>query len=148
MKWVQFYGTWTLFGIAFFGIAMKFDLFSPVAIAEFINFLAYWMQHFNCIIFLYFKYLSWHSINSTCFVHGDAPKAHLTSHSRVSGSRWVTTISWLSQSLRLFGLVLCVLATFFKSLLLLLGPCCFCPLLYPSLPERVPWCLQSSWRDI
>ena len=27
-------------------------------------------------------------------------KAHLTSHSRMSGSRWVTTPSWLSGSLR------------------------------------------------
>ena len=28
------------------------------------------------------------------------PKAHLTSHSRMSGSRWVIIPSWLSQSLR------------------------------------------------
>ena len=30
------------------------------------------------------------------------PKAHLTSHSRMSGSRWVITISWLSGSWRSF----------------------------------------------
>ena len=30
------------------------------------------------------------------------PKAHLTSHSRMSGSRWVITQSWLSQSWRSF----------------------------------------------
>ena len=30
------------------------------------------------------------------------PKAHLTSHSRMYGSRWVTTPSWLSGSLRPF----------------------------------------------
>ena len=30
------------------------------------------------------------------------PKAHMTSHSRMSGSRWVTTPLWLSGSLRLF----------------------------------------------
>ena len=30
------------------------------------------------------------------------PKAHLTSHSRLSGSRWVITPSWLSGSLRPF----------------------------------------------
>ena len=30
------------------------------------------------------------------------PKAHLTSHSRMSGSRWVITPSWLSESLRTF----------------------------------------------
>ena len=29
-------------------------------------------------------------------------KAHLTSHSRMSGSRWVITLSWLSRSLRSF----------------------------------------------
>ena len=30
------------------------------------------------------------------------PKAHLTSHSRISGSRWVITPSWLSGSLKSF----------------------------------------------
>ena len=30
------------------------------------------------------------------------PKAHFTSHSRMSGSRWVTTPSWLAGSLRPF----------------------------------------------
>ena len=30
------------------------------------------------------------------------PKAHLTSHSRMSGSRWIITPSWLSGSLRSF----------------------------------------------
>ena len=40
------------------------------------------------------------------------PKAHLTSHSRMSGSRWVITPSWLSGSWRsFFCIVLCILAT-------------------------------------
>ena len=34
-----------------------------------------------------------------------------------------------------------ILATFSKYLLLLLGPCCFCPLLCPSLHEMFPWYL-------
>ena len=38
-------------------------------------------------------------------------KAHWTLHSRMFGSRWVTTPSWLSKSLRLFCTVLCILAT-------------------------------------
>ena len=39
-------------------------------------------------------------------------KAHLTSYSRMSGSRWVNTSSWLSGSLRLFCIILlCILAT-------------------------------------
>ena len=40
------------------------------------------------------------------------PKAHLGSHSRMSGFRWVITPSWLSGSLRSFCIVLlCILAT-------------------------------------
>ena len=38
------------------------------------------------------------------------PQAHLTSHSRMSGSKWAPTPS-LPQSLRLFSIVLCILAT-------------------------------------
>ena len=34
------------------------------------------------------------------------PKAHLTSHSRMAGSRWVITSSWLSRSWRWFCIVL------------------------------------------
>ena len=36
------------------------------------------------------------------------PKAHLTSHSRMSGSRWVITPSWLSGSWRSFLYSYCV----------------------------------------
>ena len=40
------------------------------------------------------------------------PKAHLTSHSRMAGSRWVITPSWFSGSWRSFCIVLlCILAT-------------------------------------
>ena len=40
------------------------------------------------------------------------PKAHLTFHSRMSGSRWVITPSWLSGTWRSFRTVLlCILAT-------------------------------------
>ena len=40
------------------------------------------------------------------------PKAHFTLHSRMSGSRWVITASWLSGSWRSFCIVLlCILAT-------------------------------------
>ena len=39
------------------------------------------------------------------------PKAHLTSHSRMSDYRWVITSSWLSRSLNLFYIVLCILHT-------------------------------------
>ena len=39
------------------------------------------------------------------------PKAHLTWHSSMSGSRWVITSLWLSGSWRSFCPVLCILAT-------------------------------------
>ena len=79
------------------------------------------------------------------------PKAHLTSHSRMSSSRWVTALLWLSRSkghtffcIALLG----ILATSSQSLLLLLGPYSFCPLLCPSLHEMFLWQLQFSWRDL
>ena len=69
-------------------------------------------------------------------------KARLTSHSRMSDSRWVITPSWLSGSWILSCTVLlCILATSSSSLLRLLGPYHFCPLLNPSLHEMVPWYL-------
>ena len=36
------------------------------------------------------------------------PEAHLTSHSTLSGSRWVITPSWLSRSLRSFLVFFCI----------------------------------------
>ena len=76
-------------------------------------------------------------------------QAHLTSHSRMSGSRWVTTPSWLSGCAVLFCTVLlCILATSSSYLLLLLGPYHFCPLLSPSLHEMFPWHLYISWTDL
>ena len=51
------------------------------------------------------------------------PKAHLTSPSRISGSRWVITPSWLPGSWRSFLYSSsCILATSSQYLLLLLGP--------------------------
>ena len=53
----------------------------------------------------------------------------------MSASGWVITLSWLSLSLRSFFYIvlLCLFATSFKYLLLLLGPYHFFPLLSPSL---------------
>ena len=69
------------------------------------------------------------------------PKAHLTSHSRIFTSRWMTTLLWLSRSLRSsFVQFFCVFLPFFLDL--------FCPLLWPSLLEMFLWCLQFSRRDL
>ena len=60
---------WTFLALPFFGTGMKTDLF-PVLwpLLSFPNFLAYWVQHFNSIIFQDLKQLSWNSITSTSFV--------------------------------------------------------------------------------
>ena len=76
-------------------------------------------------------------------------KAHLTSHSGMSGSRWVITPSWYSGSLRS---VLHSSSMYSCHLFLIssasVRPCCFCPLLWPSLHEMFPMYLWFSWRDL
>ena len=89
--------------LPFFGIGMKTDLFQSCG---------------HCWVFQ----ISWHVECSTftespCRIQNSStgipsppltlfivmlPKAHLTSHSRMSGSRWVTTPSWLSGWWRSF----------------------------------------------
>ena len=67
---------------------------------NFPNLLAYWVQHFSSIIFRIWN--SSTGINSCpldLFIVM-LPNAHLTLHSRMSGSRWVITPWWLSGSWR------------------------------------------------
>ena len=77
------------------------------------------------------------------------PKDHLTSHSRMSGSRWVITPSWLSGSWRSF----LYSSSVYSCHLFLISSASvrfyhFCPLLSPSLHDMFPWCLSFSWRDL
>ena len=93
---------------AFFGIAFLWDWNEnwplPVLwpLLSFPNLLAYWLQHFT---------VSFPKIwNSSTGIPSPPlalfvvmfPKAHLTSHSKMSGSRWVITPAWLSWSWRSF----------------------------------------------
>ena len=76
------------------------------------------------------------------------PKAHLTLHSRMSGSRWVTTPSWLSRSLRPF---LYNFSVYSRHLFLISSASVryhFCHVLCPSLHETFPWYLWVSWEDL
>ena len=76
------------------------------------------------------------------------PKAHLTSHSRMSGSKWVTKPSWLSESLIPFlysssvysCLVFLIPSASVRSLQFIL--------LCPPLHEIFPWYLQCSWWNV
>ena len=79
---------WASFGIAFLRDWNKnrpFPVLWPLL--SFPNLLAYWVQHFNSIIFQDLKQLNWNSITSNSFVRSDVSKAHLTLHSMMSGSR-------------------------------------------------------------
>ena len=92
---------WIFFGIAFlwdWNENWPFPVLWPLKSSP--NLLAYWVQRFHSIIFQDLKELHWNSITSTSFAV--LRKARLTSHSRMSGSKWVTISLWLSRSFRLF----------------------------------------------
>ena len=89
----------------FFGIAFLWDWNEnwpfPVLwpLLSFPNLLTYWVQHFIIASSLRI-WNSWAGIPSPppAFFVVMLPKTHLTSHSRISGFRWVITPSWLSGS--------------------------------------------------
>ena len=93
----------TFFGISLLGIRMKTDLFQSCGHC--------WVFQICCHIECStLKASSFRSLNSSAGIPSPLlalfivilPKAHLTSHSRMSSSRWVTMPSWLSGSLRPF----------------------------------------------
>ena len=77
------------------------------------------------------------------------PKACLTLHSRMSGSRWVVTQSWLSGSL---GSFLYSSSVYSYHLLLISSASVrsipFVSFIVPIFDEMFPWYLQFSWRDL
>ena len=98
---------------AFFGIGMKTDLFQSCGHCW--VFQIGW--HIECSTFTASSFRIWN--NSTEIPSPPLvlfivmlPKAHLTLHSRMSGSRWVIRLSWLLGHEDLFCTVLlCILAT-------------------------------------
>ena len=95
--------------LPFFGIGMKTDLFQCCGHCW--VFQICW--HIECSAFTASSFRIWNSSTGipspplALFVVM-LPKAHLTSHSRMSGSRWVITPSWLSGSWRSFLYSFCV----------------------------------------
>ena len=89
---------WIFFGIGFFGIGMKTDLFQSCG--------RYWVSqicwHSECSTFTESSFRIW---NSSAGILSPLlalfvvllPKAHLTSNSRMSVSTWVITPLWLSR---------------------------------------------------
>ena len=113
---------WTFFGIALFEIGMKTD-FSQSCDHCWI-FQIFW--HIECIALTASSFRIW---NSSAGIPSPPlvlfvimlPKIHLTSHSRMSGSRWVITPLWLSRSLRY-----CSVSFFYVFLPPFLNIFCFC----------------------
>ena len=89
--------------LPFFGIGMKTDPFQSCG--HFWVFKICW--HIECSTFTASSFRIWHSSTGipspplALFVVM-LSKAHLTSHFRMSGSRWAITPSWLSGSWRSF----------------------------------------------
>ena len=95
---------WTFFGIAFLGIRMKTDLFQSCGHCW--VFQSCW--HIECNTFT--SSSSFRIWNTSTGIPSPPlalfvvmiPKAHLTLHSRMSGSRWVISPSCFSESWRSF----------------------------------------------
>ena len=103
---------WTFFGIAFLWIGMKTDLIQSCGHCW--AFQICW--HIECSTFTASSFRIWNSSTGipspplALFIVM-LPEAHLTSHSRMSSSRWVITPLWFSGSWRSFCIVLlCILA--------------------------------------
>ena len=93
---------WVFFGISFFGIGMKTDIFQSCGHCW--VFQLCW--HIECSTFTTLSLRIWNSSTGIpspplALLIVMLPEAHLTLHSRMSGSRWVITPSWLSGSWRL-----------------------------------------------
>ena len=94
---------WAFFGIAFlwdWNENWSFPVLWPLL--SFPNLLAYWVQHFTASSFRIWYSLTGIPSPPLVLFIVMLSKAHLTSHSRMSGSRWMITPSWLSWSWRSF----------------------------------------------
>ena len=94
---------WTFFGIThpwYWNENWPFPVLWPLL--SFPNLLIYWVQHFSSITFRIWNNSAGIPSPPLALFIVMLPQAHLTSHSRKSGSRWVTTPSWSSGSLRSF----------------------------------------------
>ena len=89
---------WAFFRMSFLGIGMKTDLFQSCDHCW--VFQICW--HIECSTFTASSFRIWNSSPPLALFIVMLPKAHLTSHSGMSISRWVITPSWLSRSWRSF----------------------------------------------
>ena len=135
MKWVQLCGSLNiLWHCLSLGLEWKLTFSSPVATVEFSKFVAI----IECSTFTASSFRIWNSSTGIpspplALFLVILPEAHITSHSRMSGSGWMITPSWLSGSWRSFLYSSSVYSChFFLISSALLATYDFCPLLSPS----------------
>ena len=108
-------GVWAFFGITFlrdWNENWPFPVLWPLL--SFPNLLAYWNEQstFTASFFKIWNSSTGISSPPLALFIVIFPKTHLTSHPRMSGSRWVITPLWLSRTWRSFCIVLlCILVT-------------------------------------
>ena len=126
----------------FFGIRMKTDLVQSCG------------HCWECSILTALSFRIWNSsaeiyITPLALFIPMLPKAHLISHSRMPGSRWVTPPSWLSRSLRPFlysyYVYSCQLFLISSASVISLP---FLSFIVPILAWNSPLIFQVSWRDL
>ena len=94
---------WTFLGVVFlwdWNENWPFPVLWPLL--GFSNLLVYWVWHINRIIYRIWNSSVWIPPSPLALFLVILPKAHLTLHSKVPGSRWVITSSWLFELLSSF----------------------------------------------
>ena len=126
MRWLQLCGSLNiLWHCPSLGLEWKLTFSSPVPTAEFSKCVGNSLT-FVCLFVLFCFVLFLRIWNSSAGIPSPpwilfmvmVPKAHLTSHSSISGPSWVTTPSWLSRPLRYFlyhSVYSCYLLIFYAS---------------------------------
>ena len=139
---------WTFFGIAF-RIEMKTDLFQSCSHCWVFHI----CWHIECSTFTASSFRIWNSSTgipspTLALFIVMLRKAHLTSHSRMSGSRRVITPLWLSGSWRSF-----LYSSVYSCHLFLVSSASvrsvpFLSCIVPILHEMFSWFLWLSWRGL
>ena len=138
---------WTFFGIVLlweWNENWRFLVLWPLL--TFPNLLTYWVQHFNNIRILN----SSDGISSPllALLVVMLPKAHLTLYSRVSGSMWLITPSWLFRSLRPFLYSSSVYSCYLLISSASVRSIWFLSFIVPNFAWNVPSISLILWRDL
>ena len=93
---------WGLWHCLSLGLEWKLTFFVLGSLLNLPNLLLCWVQHFHSISFRIWNNSAGIPSPPLALFLVMLSNAHLTSHARISGSRWVITPSWLSSSWSFF----------------------------------------------